>query len=173
MKLTLMNYNRPSSIGRVQALRLALSSRLFAVVATTSALAYLAFFEYLDFLTNAPIMAGTSYFLLFYPLVGISAILMGLTAYSFRRGLVGRMIDNDAASGSSSVGSSVVGGLISCSCHSSLLLPLLTLGGLGASSGLGVISGLVEYQNWILGVFIAIDLFLIHRTLGRIRSTVK
>lgn len=146
-----------------------MASRLFVSVAILSALAYLAFLQYLSVLTGTPAMAGSGYFALHYPLVGMSAVLMGLTVYSRRKGLSNRAKGVDAANGASSAAASVVGGVISCSCHTSLLLPLLSSVGLSTLAGIGVISSLVAYQLWILALSIVIQLLLIYRALGKIK----
>lgn len=160
----------PGPVERVKVFRLTLASRLFVAVTVLSALAYLAFLEYLDVVTGAPVMATPTYFLLFYPLVGVSSILMGLTAHTFHLGLARRAVGTDAAAGSSSVASSVVGGVISCSCHTSLLLPLLSSVGLSTIAGIGVISALVVYQSWILAILIITQLYLVYRVLGKIQQ---
>ncbi|MDV3293382.1 MAG: hypothetical protein LYZ70_03845 [Nitrososphaerales archaeon] len=148
-----------------------LASRLFPTVAVSTALAYLAFFKYLDLATGSPAMATASYFVLFYLLVGVSSVLMGLNVYSLRsKLLIKRMARSNAASGSSSVATSLLGGVISCSCHTSLLLPLLTFLGASAISGIGIITALVEYQSWILVVSIAVNLYLVYRILGRVQT---
>ncbi len=154
---------------RAIALKGVLSSRLFLVVATSTGIAYLAFSRYLDFVANAPVMAGTDYFVLYYLLIAVSSILMGLNVYSLRSTLMKRRLGSNATFGSSSAATSLFGGVISCSCHTSLLLPLLSFVGLSSISGIGLISSMVQYQFWILVAFVALNLYLVYRVLGKIQ----
>ena len=62
-----------------------------------------------------------------------------------------------------------MGSLISCSCHTAILLPLLTSFGIGAISGIGIITAMVVYQLWILAIFIVLDAYLIYRVLAKIQ----
>ena len=145
-------------------------SRLFLLVVALSASGYVLFFYLLDIVTAAPAMATPSYFALDSVLIFVSSSLMGLNVYSIRSGKSeGRAGKASPGIGASSVSSSLFGGAISCSCHTSLFLPLLSSIGLSTISGIGVISALVEYQVWILAAFITIQLFLAYRVLGRIR----
>ena len=151
-----------------------LASRVFIIVTVSTALAYFAFTKYLDFVTATAVMATGSYFVLFYLLVGVSSVLMGLTAYSLQSKLsAGRMAGSNAASGSSSAGTSLFGAVVSCSCHTSLLLPLLTSLGLSAFAGVGIIASLVVYQLWILGAFVVVDLYLVYRTLSGVQARAR
>lgn len=158
-----------SLLERAKAFREVLASRIFVLVTGLTALAYLSFFKYLDFATNSPVMAAFSYFVLFYSLIAASSVLMGLNVYSLHSRLAGRRTRASATIGSSSASASLFGGVISCSCHTSLLLPLLSSAGLSAISGIGIISALVEYQFWILAAFIALQLYLAYRVLGNIQ----
>ena len=160
---------------RANAFKAALSSRLFLAVAISTAVAYLSFFKYLDIVARAQPMADTSYFLLFYPVAGLSSVLMGLNVYSFRFKLSARQMAGRAnvASGSAATGMSLFGGVISCFCHATLLMPLLSFAGLSAFSGIGLITPLVESQVWVLSVFVVVDLFLIYYTLGRLQTSVR
>ncbi|MDV3294099.1 MAG: hypothetical protein LYZ70_07495 [Nitrososphaerales archaeon] len=149
-----------------------LVSRSFLIVTVSTTLAYLAFFKYLDLATGSEVMATASYFVLFYLLVGVSSLLMGLNVYSLRsKLLIKRMARSNATSGPSSAAMSLLGGVISCSCHTSLLLPLLTFLGASAISGIGIITALVEYQFWILIAFIVLDLILVFRVLRKIKRS--
>lgn len=116
-------------------------------------------------------MAGPSYFPFFYALIAISSALMGLNASYLRLRITGMRrwkTGNASVGASSSAATSVVGSLVSCSCHSSLLLPLLTLLGSSGIAGIGVIAAVVEYQVWILAIFILLDLYLAYRVVGLI-----
>jgi hypothetical protein len=146
-----------------------LASRLFLLVTALTAVAYLSFLKYLDFATGTEVMADASYFVLFYSLVAASSVLMGLNLYSLRSRLAKRGKGSNAAVGSSSAVTSLFGTVISCTCHTSLLLPLLTSVGLTAISGIGIIATLVEYQFWILAIFIVLNLYLVYRVLGKIQ----
>jgi len=134
-----------------------------------TAVAYLSFFKYLDIATATQVMADASYFVLFYSLISVSSVLMGLNAYSLRSTLAKGTTKLKATSGSSSAATSLFGGVISCSCHTSLLLPLLASAGLSTISGIGIIAALVVYQFWILLVFIALNMYLAYRVLGKIQ----
>jgi hypothetical protein len=158
---------------RAYAFKEVLASRPFLLATVFTAVAYLSFFKYLDFATGTPVMAAASYFVLFYLLIAVSSVLMGLNVYSLRSKLSAgkrNTAKTNAAAGSSSAAMSLVGGVISCSCHTSLLLPMISFLGLSAISGIGVIGALVEYQLWILVVSIAVDLYLVYRILGRLRG---
>ncbi|SRR5712692_829985 len=151
-----------------------LGSRLFLIVTVSTGLAYLAFFKYLDLATGAPAMTTRTYFVLLYLLSGVSSVLMGLNVLSFRSKLLANQrAMSKAASGSSSVSMSLSAGVISCFCHTSLLLPSLSVLGLSVISGFSVITALVEYQFWILVVFIAVNVYLVYRTLRRIQTPDK
>lgn len=145
-----------------------LGSRLFLIVTVSTGLAYFAFFKYLDLVIGAAPGATTSYFMLLYLLFGVSSALMGLNVFSFRSKLLANQMGmSEAASGSSSTSMSLFGGVISCFCHTSLLLPALSS---VAISGISVITALVEYQFWILAAFITVNLYLVYRTLRRIQT---
>ena len=156
-------------VGRAIVLKGVLSSRLFLVVAISTGIAYLAFFKYLDFLANASVMAGTDYFVLYYLLIAASSILMGLNVYSLRSKLSERRMKSNATFGTSSAATSVFGGMVSCSCHTSLLLPMFSLFGVSTISGISVVTALITYQFWILILFVGVNLFLIYHAAGRIR----
>lgn len=146
-------------------------SRLFIIATGLAALAYLSFFKYLDLATGTGVMADPNYYPLFYSLVAVSSVLMGLTVYSLRSRLASRRGGTklNTTFGSSSAATSVMGSLISCSCHTAILLPLLTSLGIGAISGIGIITAMVVYQLWILAVFIVLDAYLIYRVLAKIQ----
>ena|SRR5229473_2196148 len=148
-----------------------LRSRFFLLVTVLTGVVYLSFFESLDIVTATPVMAAPSYYVLFYALIAVSAFLMGLNIYSLRSRLAKRKMKSNVAGGSSSAAASVFGAVISCSCHTSLLLPLLTSVGVGAIFGIGIISALVVYQFWILAIFIVLNLYLAYRILGKIRPS--
>src|SRR5713101_6376651 len=150
-----------------------IASRVFLLATALTALAYLAFFAYLAVVTATPAMAETSYFILFYSLVAVSSTLMGLTAYSFRFRLSPRDTRSNAALGSSSAATSISSSVISCTCHASLLLPLLSSVGLSTISGIGLLAALVEYQFWILSFFIVFNVYLAYRVLNRIQAQHK
>jgi hypothetical protein len=154
---------------RVGVVQEVLRSRLFLFVTLLTGLAYLFFFESIDVITAMPVMAEPSYFVLFYALIVVSSFLMGLNVYSLRSRLEKKVTRSSAAGGSSSVAASLFGSVISCSCHTSLLLPALTFVGASVTSGIGIISALVVYQVWILAVFILLNLYLAYRILGNIR----
>ena len=113
------------------------------------------------------------YFILFYSLVAVSSTLMGFTAYSFRFRLSLSNTKSNAAFGSSSAATSISGSVISCSCHASLLLPLLASVGLSTISGIGLLTAFVEYQFWILSFFIVFNVYLAYRVLNRIQAQHK
>jgi len=150
-----------------------IASRVFLLATALTALAYLAFFAYLAVVTATPAMAETSYFILFYSLVAVSSTLMGFTAYSFRFRLSLSNTKSNAAFGSSSAATSISGSVISCSCHASLLLPLLASVGLSTISGIGLLTAFVEYQFWILSFFIVFNVYLAYRVLNRIQAQHK
>ncbi len=135
------------------------ASRLFMLVTLLSALAYLSFFKYLEVVTGTPPMAAPSYFVLYYTLIAVSSILIGLNIFSAKS-----RIGLNVASSSSSAATSVSGSIISCFCHTSLILPLLSI----FSSGGWILVTLVEYQFWILASFIALNLYLSYNVLKRI-----
>jgi len=167
------NQSPPGLLGRKAiAFKEVIASKVFLLATTLAALAYLSFFKYLDIATDTPVMAAPSYFVLFYSLIAISSVLMGLSVYSLHSNfkMQGKSKSGTAV-GSSSAASSLFGSVISCSCHTSLLLPLLTSAGFSAISGIGIIAALVEYQSWILAVFIILDFYLAYRVLTRIRVT--
>ena len=146
-------------------------SRLFLLVTALTALGYLSFFKYLDLVTDTPVMAAPTYFVLFYALIGASSFLMGLNVYSLRSRLAKRWVrKSGVAGGSSSAATSLFSGVISCSCHTSLLLPTLSFLGLSTISGIGVVTALVEYQLWTLAIFIIVNLYLAFRILDKIRT---
>src|SRR3989442_49776 len=125
--------------------RAIVASKLFILVTVFSSLAYLSFFKYLDVVTGTPAMAAPSYFVLYYSLIAVSSVLIGLNVFSAKS-----RIGSNVASSSSSAATSVSGGIISCFCHTSLLVPLLSI----FSSGIWIMATLVEYQFWILATFI-------------------
>src|SRR6266487_4041360 len=135
------------------------ASRLFMLVTLLSALAYLSFFKYLEVVTGTPPMAAPSYFVLYYTLIAVSSVLIGLNIFSAKT-----RIGSNVASSSSSAATSVSGGIVSCFCHTSLILPLLSL----FSSGGWILVTLVEYQFWILATFIALNLYMSYTVLKRI-----
>jgi len=139
--------------------RAIVASRLFIPATVLSALAYLSFFKYLDLVTGTPSMAAPSYFVLYYSLIAVSSVLIGLNIFSAKS-----RIGSNLASSSSSAATSVSGGIVSCFCHTSLLLPLLSI----FSSGIWIMATLVEYQFWILAAFIALNLYLSYNVLRRI-----
>ncbi len=147
-----------------------LSSHLFLVVTGLSALAYLSFFKYLDVASGAPTMAAPSYFVFFYSLIAISSALMGLSVYSIRSAPARNTVKSNVTSGSSSTATSVSGSVISCTCHTSLLLPLFSFVGLSTISGIGIITAFVEFQLWILIASIIINLYLGYRLLVKIQN---
>jgi hypothetical protein len=151
-----------------------LRSGSFLTATTVSALVYLAFFKYLDFASMTPAMATLSYYFLYSVLIGVSSVLMGLTVYSLRSALFlarrGGGI-NGVGSSSSSIATSLTSGVISCSCHTSLLLPALSILGLSAIPSIAIITTLVEYQLWILTAFIALDGYLLYRVIDKIQRT--
>jgi len=156
--------------GRADVFQRLVRSRLFLLVTVLTALGYLSFFKYLDLVTDAPVMATPSYFVLFYALIAASSFLMGLNVYSLRSRLAKSwMRRSGVAGGSSSAVTSLFSGVISCSCHTSLLLPTLSFLGLSTISGIGVVTALVEYQLWTLAVFIVVNLYLAFRILDKIR----
>lgn len=168
--LAIGNSSPAGLLGNVGILREIIHSRLFLLVVAFTASGYALFFYILDIITAAPAMAAPSYFVLYSVLILVSSSLMGLNIYSFRLGKSeSRNGKANAAFGSSSASSSLFGGVISCSCHTSLLLPLLSSVGLSAISGISVISALVEYQLWFLAGLIILQLYLAYRVLGRIR----
>lgn len=154
--------------GRANALQAIVRSRLFLLVTALAVVGYIAFFKYLDLVTATPVMAAPSYFVLFYALIAVSSFSMGLNVYSVRFRLARRTVKSGAAGGSTSAGASLFGGVISCSCHTSLLLPVLTSMGAGVASGIGIITALVVYQVWILAFFIVLNLYLAYLILGKI-----
>jgi len=156
-------------LGRTHFLKEIVASRPFLMTTILTAVAYLSFFKYLDIATATQVMADASYFVLFYSLIAVSSVLMGLNAYSLRSTLAKGTTKLKATSGSSSAATSLFGGVISCSCHTSLLLPLLASAGLSTISGIGIIAALVVYQFWILLVFIALNMYLAYRVLGKIQ----
>ncbi len=157
--------------GRADVLQGLVRSRLFLLVTALTALGYLSFFKYLDLVTDTPVMAAPGYFVLFYALIAASSFLMGLNAYSLRSRLAKRwMRKSGVAGGSSSAATSLFSGVISCSCHTSLLLPTLSFLGLSTISGIGVVTALVEYQLWTLAIFIIVNLYLAFRVLDKIRT---
>lgn len=153
---------------RAGVLKEAFASRLFLFATAGSAVAYLAFFKYLEFVTGTPVTAGANYFVLYYSLIGVSSVLIGLNVFVLCSKLA--RVRLNATFGSSSAGSSLFGSVISCSCHASLLLPLLSFIGLSTFSGIGIVAALVEYQSWILTVFIVLNLYLVCRLLGEVKS---
>jgi len=157
--------------GRADVLQGLVRSRLFLLITTLTALGYLSFFKYLDLVTDTPVMAASSYFVLFYALIAASSFLMGLNVYSLRARLAQRWMRKfGVAGGSSSAATSLFSGVISCSCHTSLLLPTLSFLGLSTISGIGVVTALVEYQLWTLAIFIIVNLYLAFRILDKIRT---
>ena len=147
-----------------------LSSHSFLAATGLSALAYLSFFKYLDIASGAPTMAAPSYFVFFYSLIAISSTLMGLSVYSIRSAPARTAVKSNVTSGSSSTVTSVSGSVISCTCHTSLLLPLFALLGLSAISSIGIITAFVEFQLWILITSIIINLYLGYRLLVKIQN---
>jgi len=159
-----------NQLNRADVLKQAFGSKRFLLVTVFTAIAYLLFSEFLDLFTGVPAMASATYFALYYPLIALSAVLMGLNAYSFRRVSAKSGPGSGVAVGSTGSTTSVVGSLVSCSCHTSLLLPALTFLGVGALSGIGIIEALVEYQLWIITSFILLDLYLVYRLLGKAKA---
>ncbi len=151
---------------RVHALRLLARSRIFLIASASAALVYLLAFQYLDKVSGMPAMAGQSYFALYYSLIGVSSVFMGANIYDISHKLSARKASLGSGVGSSSA--SVVGGIISCSCHASLLLPVISLIGLGAMAAGSVVFVLVKYQILILGSFIATNLLLFYYRLGKL-----
>jgi len=121
-------------------------------------------------LATIAIIGLLTYFALYYSLVALSAVLMGLNVYSFRPGFAESGPASGVAVGSMGSATSVVGSVVSSSYHASLLLPALTFLGVGASSGVGIIEALVEYQLWIITSFILLDLYLVYRLLGKAKA---
>jgi hypothetical protein len=158
-----------SLLQRTSFLKEIAASWLFLLATVLTASAYVAFFRYLDIATATQVMADASYFVLFYSLIAVSSVLMGLNAYSFRSTLAKGTTKLKATSGSSSAATSLFGSVISCSCHTSLLLPLLASVGLSTISGIEIIAALVVYKLWILLIFIALNLYLAYRVLGKIQ----
>ena len=168
--LAIGNSSPAGLLGNVGILREIIHSRLFLLVVAFTASGYALFFYLLDIFTAAPAMATPSYFVLYSVLVLVSSSLIGLNTYSFRLGKSeSRNGKANVAFGSSSASSSLFGGVISCSCHTSLLLPLLSSVGLSAISGISVISALVEYQLWILAASILLQLYLLLRVFKRVQ----
>ncbi|MGO9644483.1 MAG: hypothetical protein ACLPY5_07020 [Candidatus Bathyarchaeia archaeon] len=154
--------------GILDAFKQILASRLFFLVTTFTALGYLTFFVYLDLATGTPTMAASSYFVLFYSL---SAVSSGLNAYFLRSMLAKEKMKANATVGSASAITALLGGVIGCSCHSALPLPLLAFIDLSSIPSIGVIIALVEYQVLILVIFILVDLYLAYHVLGNIQLT--
>src|SRR5712692_4656718 len=151
-----------------------LGSRLFLIVTVSTGLAYLAFFKYLDLATGAPAMTTRTYFVLLYLLSGVSSVLMGLNVLSFRSKLLANQrAMSKAAWGSSSVSMSLSAGVISCFCHTSLLMPSLSVLGLSVISGFSVITVGVEYQCGLLVVVIAQNLHVVRLSWTMTRAAAK
>lgn len=145
-----------------------LRSPLFLAVSFSTAVAYFLIFKYLDAIANQPLMSTNGYLALFYTLIAISSVLMGASIYSIRRQ---RLKKNQCCtSGTSSTVSSVFGGAIACPCHVVLLVPLLSFIGLSTASAGSVLLALINYQYWIVTLFIIINSALMYYTLKRIAS---
>lgn len=166
--VALASASRPLS--RASVFWQASTSRRFLLITVLTAIAYLSFSDLLDLYTGAPVMASATYFALYYPLVAISAVLMGLNVYSFRPRFVRNGVKSGVAIGSTGSATSVFGSVVSCSCHTSLFLPVLTLAGVSVVAGVGIVEAFVEYQFWILTAFIIVDLYLVYRISGNMKG---
>ena len=147
------------------AVRVMLCSPLFLAVSFLTAVAYFLIFKYIDSLARQPFMSTDSFLALLYALIAISSFLMGASIYSIR---LQRLKKSQCCTrATSSTVSSVFGGVIACPCHVVLLIPLLSFIGLSTASIGSVLLALINYQYWIVTLFIIINSALMYYTVKR------
>ncbi len=152
---------------RIHVLKSVFSSPLYILITIVAAIAYYELFKYLVLISNKDVFFITAPVYLIYALILSAAVLMTTSIYAIAKSLRAKYAGAEGGI-LSIITSSLTGLVIGCSCYAPILASVMYAIGFGTLAVSDAISFVGDYQNWLLVLFIALNLIFIYYQLGRI-----